>query len=237
MKRSERQPAGAPPRLVAVRPSGLCLSDKEIEDYIFDRFSGDTREVIEQHFLSCASCVERLEAEEDYVAAFRSAARILEAEDRQAIDIAAARRAPAPFLRRFAAWWSRPWGWTPRFALAGAMAVFALLVVLPFQRSGDSYASVSLVTQRGEASLVATVSARQPIRLHMDLTELRALPAYRLDLVDAAGAPVRHATINPQGSSLEWNVDRLAPGQYWVRLADGATGELLREYGLLVARK
>lgn len=237
MNRSQRQPAGGPPRLVAVRQSGLCLSDKEIEDYLFDRFSGDTREVIEEHLLSCASCVERLEAEEDYVAAFRSAARVLEAEDRQTISIAAPRRGVAAFFDQLAAWWSRPWGWAPRFALAGSMAVLAFLAVLPFQRSGESYTPVSLVTQRGEASVVATVAARQRIRLHVDLTELRALPAYRLELVDAAGAPVRHSILNPKGSSLEWDVDRLSPGQYWVRLADGATGELLREYGIRVAQK
>jgi hypothetical protein len=226
--------AREPWRLTALRSPETCLSEQEIEDYIFDRLSETTVEAVEQHFLGCAPCADRLESAEVYATAFRRAARILEEEDK-AREAQVGRGLWKPTLaERILAWWDRPCGLTPRFALAGAMAVLAVAIIVPLSNPGARYASVSLHTQRG-AENPLTITSENRLRLSMDLTEIRPLPAYHVELVDAAGALVREATLTPGNQALEWKVEHLAPGQYWVRLADGRSGSLLREYGLLVS--
>jgi hypothetical protein len=221
---------------VAVRPPELCLSGRELEDFVFDRLSGDTRQTIEEHVLACPDCVERIWEEEDYVLATRAAARLIGAVGVQPAPPPSRWRSGVSLVRRLTGWWNWRPAWVPPFAAAGAIAALAFLIAVPWQRSAGGYSTVPLVTMRGESHAIATASGRERIRLHMDLTELPSLPAYRIELAGAAGSILRQATLNPHGQSLDWRVGRLDPGQYWIRVADGATGELLREYGLLVAR-
>lgn len=51
-----------------------CLTEAEIEDYLANRLSGVTREVIEEHLLVCSSCLDCVEQEEEFAEAFRTAA-------------------------------------------------------------------------------------------------------------------------------------------------------------------
>lgn len=72
---------GAQEGLMLRRSVGKCLTEAEMEDYLANRLSGVTREVIEEHLLVCAKCLDSVEQEEEFAALFRSAAMQIEAEE------------------------------------------------------------------------------------------------------------------------------------------------------------
>lgn len=72
---------GAQEGLMLRRSVGKCLTEAEMEDYLANRLSGVTREVIEEHLLVCAKCLDSVEQEEEFAALFRTAAMQMEAEE------------------------------------------------------------------------------------------------------------------------------------------------------------
>ncbi len=72
---------GAQEGLMLRRSVGKCLTEAEMEDYLANRLSGVTREVIEEHLLVCSKCLDCVEQEEEFAGVFRSAAMQLEAEE------------------------------------------------------------------------------------------------------------------------------------------------------------
>ncbi|MBN9662663.1 MAG: zf-HC2 domain-containing protein [Acidobacteria bacterium] len=72
---------GAQEGLMLRRSVGKCLTEAEMEDYLANRLSGVTREVIEEHLLVCSKCLDSVEQEEEFAALFRSAAMQMEAEE------------------------------------------------------------------------------------------------------------------------------------------------------------
>lgn len=72
---------GAQEGLMLRRSVGKCLTEAEMEDYLANRLSGVTREVIEEHLLVCAKCLDSVEQEEEFAGVFRSAAMQVEAEE------------------------------------------------------------------------------------------------------------------------------------------------------------
>lgn len=72
---------GAQEGLMLRRSVSKCLTEAEMEDYLANRLSGVTREVIEEHLLVCSKCLDTVEQEEEFAALFRSAAMQIEAEE------------------------------------------------------------------------------------------------------------------------------------------------------------
>ena len=77
----------------------------------------------------------------------------------------------------------------------------------------------------------AKAEANRPLLLTPDLTGLPVLPAYRLQIVNANGKEIFHATMTQPPVK----TPRLGTGIYFVRISS-PEGELLREYGLEAAR-
>ncbi|MGJ5817337.1 zf-HC2 domain-containing protein [Paludibaculum fermentans] len=102
---------GAQEGLMLRRSVGKCLTEAEMEDYLANRLSGVTREVIEEHLLVCAKCLDSVEQEEEFAGVFRSAAMQIEAEEMEKSLSAEAGSAPVdipvPDEPGVGNWWSR----------------------------------------------------------------------------------------------------------------------------------
>ena len=82
--------------------------------------------------------------------------------------------------------------------------------------------------------MTAQAPSGKPLHLQLDLVELPALPAYRLEIVDSRGRGVWESTDRPNDGRLSVTVETgLARGAYWVRLySSEPETELLREFEL-----
>jgi hypothetical protein len=98
---------------------------------------------------------------------------------------------------------------------------------------GEAHAfAVDLAATRGSA-IEATAPAGRWLLLRLDLSNLPASPAYRMEMVDRSGNRVWQATVPARGSKADFKVPGTQPGVYFVRLYR-PPGELLREYGFEV---
>jgi hypothetical protein len=209
--------------LMSARSAQQCLSAREIEDFLFDRLSGVTREVIEEHLLVCAHCLELVEKEDEYVGTMRAAARSMETE-----QLERAYQAPAP-----KPWWaafSRP---AMGMALA-AVAVVVMVGVYYFRPGGTlTEAEIALSLDRSVPGRMPTALAGQPLSLAVDLG---SLPAGSKDwlVVSPSGETLASGAIAPGGGTTHIKLPRgLSAGAHWVRIRR-ADGSLLREYALTV---
>lgn len=206
------------------RSAHKCLSDREVEDFLFDRLSGTTREAVEEHLLACKACLQKVEAEEEYVRAMRTAARTIESE-----QLERAYRTPAESKTRPAAWaWPR-WG----VALGATAAVLALVLVRFQPAASLTETQIALSVERSSGDQWAEAAADQPLRLTPDLA---GLPAAELEwmVVDAAGSTAGRERLEPgQGQPVIKLPRGLKAGTYWVRIQT-TEGRLLREFALRV---
>jgi len=209
--------------LLSPRAVDTCLSDEELEAFLFNRLSGYTREVIEQHLLWCQRCLHRVEVEEDFVHVMQEACRRLEAEDLQ--------RAVTPGPVRKRVW--------KNLRVPVVVAAFAciLVAVSPWKWMASApVAEITLRVERGSpAGGGVTAPAHRPLNLHFDLAGLPAFESYELVLVDASGRQEEQQLVTPLGMSASAHFKARGAGQHWVRLyTPGSARELLREYSLLV---
>jgi len=236
--------------LLARRQVSLCLSEREIDEYRRNCLSGVTREVVEEHLLVCARCLDRVEDEDHFAAAFCAAARQLEVAELEA----ALRdppeeseeppgeprvRAPLRLWGQLKSWFARPVRRGAAFGWAAACAV-TLIGLWSFERSDPSAQSdveVVLEVSRGASPLNRQpIPANRPILLSSDISDLPPAPVYRLDLVDQSGQLVHRELSAPAEGRLRWRLGSgLAQGTYWVRVCSPRPSSfLLREFGLRV---
>ena len=174
---------------------------------------------VEEHLLICESCRERLQETDVYTAAMRGAA--------QSLRLEAQFRARQPARSWFPLWSD---------ALAVGLALLAFILAWgPWaihKAANAPPVAVLLETTRDSRTQTAPVS--RPLLLTADLTQLASYPAYRLEVVDAAGRRVLGSPPTPGSGKLSLPIPGgLARGAYYVRLY-AASGELLREFGLRV---
>jgi hypothetical protein len=195
-------------------------SEDLLEQYSMGRLAEPEIEEFESHLLMCAYCQDALASTEAYVKGMRGAAR----EWRQSSA------ASCPWYRQFFDL-SKP-------AWVLGMVVLALLIaggagLRLFQRAGAPPALVLLQSTRGAAPN-SSAPAGKPLTLALDLTDLQALPRFKVEIVDAVGVAVFQSLAAPAKSSLHATIGKGLPaGDYYVRLYTPG-GELLREYGLKV---
>jgi hypothetical protein len=226
---------GAGEGLLTRRAAHKCLTEKEIEDFLFNRLSGVTREVVEEHLLVCQNCLDRTEQEEAYIAAARSAAgEILDEEfERALVEVGIPRESWLARLKRIFTVRSFQW------AAAGAAILFVAVILVPREPGAMNAAEVALHQERGSAVAMAEAPETRPLTLNVDVSELPDAPVYRLELVDGSGKLVQAADVAPAAGKLKWKTGTGLPaGAYWVRLRDPAEPQtLVREFGLRVQRK
>lgn len=213
--------------LLNSRSARKCLSDQEVEDFLFDRLSGVTREVVEEHLLACQDCLSKVEKEEEYVQTVRAAARTLESEElERAFDAPHAPQAPE---RKAPGWdWPR-WG----LALGGAAVLIAAFVQFrpaPLMTEAE----IALRVERSAGELGAVAAAGQPLRLTPDLAGLPAATELEWAVVDASGRTAGTARFAAASGAPGIKLPGgLKAGMYWVRIQRPG-GVLLREFALRV---
>ncbi len=201
--------------------------DEEIEQYCLGgTLAEDELAAIEEHVLVCTACQDRIRQNDDYIKAMRSAAAALEREKSKPKS-------------RERLWILRP---VPLAAAAGLAALVLLWVAGPAIRHQGQVAPVAVLLQatRGpDASVRAHAPALTPLVLELDLAGVPELRSYRVEVVDFSGRPVFQGSASADKSRLKVATpDRMASGDYWVRVYDpAASSRLLREYGLALERK
>ena len=200
---------------VVVMYTNCHMDEEEFERYSMGGMPEGAIAPFEEHLLICESCQQRLAQTDVYVAAMRNASVRLRAET---------------VKQRL------PWLRFPRLvpALAGlAVAIVAAGLWLGRPDVGEAHAfAVDLAATRGSA-IEATAPAGRWLLLRLDLSNLPASPAYRMEMVDRSGNRVWQATVPARGSKADFKVPGTQPGVYFVRLYR-PPGELLREYGFEV---
>lgn len=215
--------------LLTRRSSDHCLSEQEIEDFLFNRLSGVTREAVEEHLLFCQNCLAKVEEEERFREAARSATEKLETEallgepSQGGKDGKSGRgRRLPPWLRMAAA-----------VALLAAGGTFSYRLLYP-----PEVLEVELRVERSGVEKSRVPAAGQRLVLMPDLRGLPPLPQFHWSIVDSLGAPVAEGTLDVRGGTGRIEVGRGLPaGMYWVRLLDPHSGAMMREFGLMVQPK
>ena len=215
-----------------------CLTEVDLENYLYDRLRSEDLERVEEHLLICTSCQDRLAGEEEYVTAFRTASAEIAAGSRGTAATANSEK-PAWSLGDFFGSWN---GWAKSAAAAMAVAVLVIAFRVPFQNPSTAMQNVVLSTERGDSNL-ATANAGFQVTFNMDLKELEQHPSYLVEVVTAnEGTRLMQQVVVPKHGQLAWKpLDRpLNPGDYVIRIyaneKNAKESNLLREYVLRVSQ-
>lgn len=226
---------GAHGGLMNRRSNTSCLTDEEIEEFLFNRLSGVTREAVEEHLLVCQTCLDRVEKEEEYVNASKAAARVIESEDLERAYSGLQRQGKADeWKARLARWFGAGRTRSLSFAVASiaVIGVATLFQVRVGQR--DRIQEVALELHRGPL-VSARASSGVELRLNIQAEDLPP-GQYRMELVDASGELLQWSHGTNESGKLLWQLNKSYPaGNYWVRLRQpDSGGKLVREYGLVL---
>lgn len=190
-----------------------CLSEQELEDFVFNRLRGARRDAVEQHLLFCSRCQALAENELTFKREFQAAVGGL--------------GTAKP---------GRRWHWPLIAGLAASLAAaFWLVSSKPLSpRAPGDPVLVSLNLTRGLPLQDAAVApAGQVVQLSAELAGLPVFERYEVELVGGGGARILRLAVQPARERIEISTGRpLAAGVYWVRLYGG--GALLREFALRV---
>ncbi|MGC8760539.1 MAG: hypothetical protein ACP5VC_11315 [Bryobacteraceae bacterium] len=215
--------------LLTRRSSEHCLSEREIEDFLFNRLSGVTREAVEEHLLFCQRCLAKVEEEERLMEAARAAAGKLETEVLLGEPPGGGKEGKARRSRRLPPW----------LTMAAAVSLLAASGTVTYRLlyPPDVF-EVELRVERSGVDKSRVPAAGKRLLLIPDLRGLPPLPQFHWSIVDSLGAPVAEGTLDVRGTTGRIEVGRGLPaGMYWVRLLDPHSGALMREFGLVVQSK
>jgi hypothetical protein len=187
-------------------------TEEILEEFAFDRLPEVLAVQVEEHLLICPDCQDGVSEIDRFVSAFKAAAKL-----------------PDPGVNRVSAsWLSSPA--VPRLAIAAAV-ILTMTVVWRHPQVASTPIAVSLSSLRAAGPL-ALAPAGKPLLLSFEAADMPSGKEYRVEVVDAAGAPVWKGAVTPTAGNLVATMSKpLSSGVYWVRLY-GADSELLREFGL-----
>ena len=201
---------------------GPHLEEVQLEQYSMGSLPEQHTPAFEEHLLACEGCQARLLEMDIYITAVRTVSPRLRKQPRAMPGwvgelVAMVTGAKIPVMTGFAA----------------ALALLVLLRAPVALNPPSAPFAVALEARRGAEGIPDTKApAGRPLVLKVDLTELPALPGYRLEVVDRSGKGAWQAIVKPEGNRIEQALDaRLLRGLYFVRLY-APEGELLREFSL-----
>ena len=183
------------------------IEDDRLDMYALGRLPREQAAQLDEHFLVCATCRERLRQSEEFAALFRQVAPTPEARPRRA---------------RFG------WRW-PAAGLATAALAVVLLVAIRQERQPMAPAIVSLNALRGPET-AARIEAGAPAVLVFDID---AAAGYETRIVDRAGKDVLRLPAETRDGRLAVTVRKLVRGSYWVRVYQTGGADPIAEYGLV----
>ena len=182
---------------------GSHLTEDALEVYSLGRLlAEEDLSTLEEHLLVCPYCQTRLEKVDQFVQAAAAGAK--------AVAEASFRQKPKALLLPL--------------AIAAAAAV-ACLIPLALQRN-SAPVEVALVAMRDEKGFSAP--AGKALQIKPDWTGLN-VNALVWELSSIDGKLLRSGTIESSGTIA---IAQLSSGQYWLRLRNPASSELLREFSL-----
>jgi hypothetical protein len=226
------------------------------EEYAFKRLSEADTEALEEHLLVCPACQTLLADVDEYILLMKQAtARNEPRHEARSVsprfgarigDLIAAslvRKGPQRSLTYavglvavgasiFFATASRPLAWAshPTGPAVGATATVELLALRGGEPAANHAQSGRPLDLNIDLTGIEDPTGGGPPAVTSDSTRGEA-PKYRVEIVDAKGAPVWNGeAAGSQGSLIAHLPTGLKPGQYWVRLSLRST--LLREFGL-----
>lgn len=207
------------------------ISDEALERYAMGRLQEPEAAELEEHILCCAACQEALEQTDEFIMAFRTAARRIQTEESAAPARSSLSWRAVKWLRTVKQLW--PGTHTGMFLpAAAALAVAVTIIMAPESMREPGLETVRLESTRGAAG-IATVAAGNRLHLTLDSRGLPELSSYKLELVDSAGRAVWTGSAKASGNGLSVTTDEAVQrGQLWLRVY-GPGGELLREFGIL----
>ena len=196
-------------------------TEEILEEFAFDRLPGVLTAQVEEHLLICPGCQDTVAETDSFVGALRAAVRH-----------------PAPAaLGPVRSAWRNVLEALPRLSYGTSLAPALALVMLAFvavwkhPQETSTPIAVSLSSLRA-ADPLAPAPAGKLLLLSFEAPDLASGQEYRVEVVDAAGAPVWKGAVTGTGGKLAAAMSKpLSNGVYWVRLYD-ADSELLREFGL-----
>ncbi|HUA84516.1 MAG TPA: hypothetical protein VMB85_11695 [Bryobacteraceae bacterium] len=181
-------------------------SEDTLEEYAFGRLREQDAAPLEEHLLLCSTCQDRLGEVEQYIRLIKTAASM------------------EP--RRTTAGWRIPTG-VAALCVSAALALLLMIPRVPVEKT----VQVDLIAFRGGVEMAHATAGRR-LELTIDLSDLPPSPAYRVQVVDAAGREEWSGSAAASGVKLVVQVSKpLERGVHWVRLSS-ADDELLREFGL-----
>jgi len=186
------------------------IEEEVLDQYAIGSLSADVLPAVEEHLLFCGECQARLLAADQFVHLFSVAASQIEF-----------RAVPGwrKVLHSF---------FDPLLLAALAVVVFSVPVIRNWDRHAPE-AEVLMQSLRGPGE-GAHVSAGKPSRLVFDIPSTSGV--CQLKILDANGAVIQEARTAPAGSRPAASVNRLTPGDYWVRLYCEDNNDLTAEYSL-----
>lgn len=211
------------------------LTEDAIESYSLGRLPDPDSEILEEHVLLCASCQDRLQQMDEFIAAFKVASAKMR---REPLGSESELPAVERLRRKLLTLWH---AFTPAYAL-GTAIVAAALVVAILPRSAPppvEPALIELNAMRGMVPVVAPAPGGVPLELSLDLTGLPPSAKLRVELAGSNGLSLWTATVaRPAVDKLSVRPDfQPASGLYWVRLYDTSGDQpLLREFGLRLGK-
>lgn len=196
-------------------------SDESLESYALGSLEEPVLSELEEHLLLCSRCQDHVKEIDEYHAAMKGAAAMLESE---------AELRKRSWTRLSGALTTQRLGWT----MAGIAAVVGGLALLV--RLGPTVVSppVALVLETSRSAEVRHAPARRALELNLDIKGLPANPPYAVETVDARGQVQAQSTVTIADGRVKTSLPKgLRHGNYFIRLYS-PSHELLREYGLTV---
>ena len=187
-----------------------------LEQYALGQLAETDAATVEEHFLICGVCRDRLDQMESFIAAARIV--LADAESEQATPAAGSARIGL-------------WSWSGGLLVTASLTLVVIGIVAPWRYAipAGPAQTVTLVATRGPAGARVFPG---PIELKVDATQLPEARDYRFEVVNSAGKQVWRSSRIAKAPQIRAAVPRIGRGQSWVRIYGGDA--LIREYGLAV---
>lgn len=198
---------------MANETSTIHFEDETLELYAMGRLPEPEAGPLEEHLLVCSTCQERLTAVDEFIIAFRAAAKQVEKQAKS----------------RTSSWWTPARMWTPVFAAAAAVAVIFFMPVgqLPSE-------TVELRAVRS-IDAPASVQSGRTLNLRLRAEGLDNALSYEAEVADSRGKTIWRGAASWSEGVLSAHVSqKLTSGAYWVRVYQADKTSPAREYALTV---